>query len=163
MMTEARPGREVKPSADPQAVGSVKVPPIALEAMAARRGQLLGLTDSDHMLSELGVLSASSPVELRVALSNEGRRMSEVSGSSARLQQYLRAWVIEAFEAGLLTVRKRPRFPRPVEDSDVLAYLEREAKDAALTEWFKRALRHGMDPWAPFPDETDEREWRPPE
>lgn len=136
---------------------------MALEAMATRRGRLLGLTDSDPVLGELGVLSTSSPVELRVALSNEGRRMSEVSGSSTRLQQYLRAWVVEAFEAGLLTVRKRPRFPRPVEDSDVIAYLEIAAQDAALTEWFKRALRHGMDPWAPFPDETDEREWHPTE
>lgn len=153
----------MKPPANPQAVGSVKVPPMALEAMATRRGRLLGLTDSDPVLGELGVLSTSSPVELRVALSNEGRRMSEVSGSSTRLQQYLRAWVVEAFEAGLLTVRKRPRFPRPVEDSDVIAYLEIAAQDAALTEWFKRALRHGMDPWAPFPDETDEREWHPTE
>lgn len=145
---------------DPQAIGSVTVPPIALEVMAETRGQLLGLTDSDQVFSELGVLGAQEPVTLRVALSDEGRRMSEVCGSSARLQQYLSMWVTKAFSAGLLTVRKRPRFPRPVEDNDVRTYMEREAKDAARTEWFKRALRHGMDPWAPFPEETDDREWR---
>lgn len=143
-----------------RAISAVKILVAGVVELSTRRADLSGLPVSNELLSELGVwVPDGRLVDVVDVLAVEGRLMSEVTGSEERLKTYLRAWGAAAIAEGFIVTVKRRGYSGEVTDDEIAALVARRAGSAAGSAWFKRSARHGMDPWEPWPEPTDEQEW----